>query len=51
MRQSLEEIKNNDKIKNNYAFTHNIPLKRIPYTQLNKLSLEDIISDKWLINS
>lgn len=39
-----------DSIKNEYAKSHNIPLKRIPYWDLNKITLENIMSDKWLIN-
>lgn len=40
-----------DKIKNEYALIHNIPLKRIPYWDSDKITLENIISDKWLINN
>lgn len=39
-----------DQIKNNYAISHNIPLKRIPYWDFDKITLENIMSDKWLIN-
>lgn len=38
-----------DKIKNQYANQHNIPLVRIPYNELDNLSLELIFSDKYLI--
>lgn len=41
----------NDNIKNKYAVDHNIPLVRIPYTEKNKMSLELIFSDKYLITS
>ena len=50
-KNNFEYTKICDNIKTNYAITHNIPLKRIPYTQLNKLCLEDIMSNKWLINN
>jgi len=49
-KNDFEYTKLCDDIKTNYAIEHNIPLKRIPYTQLKKLCLEDIMSDKWLIN-
>lgn len=38
-----------DKIKNDYAKNHNIPLIRIPYSELNNLSIELIMGDKYLI--
>lgn len=39
-----------DKIKNNYCLLNNIPLYRIPYTDLSKVNcLTDIFSDKYLI--
>ena len=40
-----------DKLKNEYAKFHNIPLKRIPYWDFDKITLENIMSDKWLINN
>lgn len=40
-----------DKIKNDYAKKNNIPLKRIPYWDFGKITLENIMSDKWLINN
>ena len=43
--------KNHDYIKNLYALNHNIPLVRIPYYELNNLSLTLIMSDKYLITS
>lgn len=38
----LEEYQKRDKIKNDWAKEHGIPLIRIPYTQLNNLSFEDL---------
>lgn len=46
---SLNEQKDNDTRKNEYAKSHNIPLKRIPYWNLNKITLEDIMGDKYLV--
>ena len=45
----FEKQQEHDRIKNNYAKTHNIPLKRIPYFDENQITLENIMSDKWLI--
>ena len=39
----------NDLIKNEYAKTHNIPLVRIPYTYENKITLELILGNQFLI--
>ncbi len=47
--QSLEERQYYDQLKNNYAKQHNIPLKRIPYWEYDNITLQDIMSDKWLI--
>lgn len=48
--EHLAYVKKYDQIKNDYAKTHNIPLKRIPYWDYDKITLETIMSDKWLIN-
>lgn len=41
----------NDKIKNEYCLSHNIPLIRIPYTHLTELCIEDLLleSSKFII--
>ena len=39
---TLEIIQNRDNVKNKYALSHNIPLIRIPYTQFDNLSIEDL---------
>ena len=44
---SLEEIQARDRKKNEYCFSHNILLKRIPYTEGYNFTYEDIISDKY----
>lgn len=46
---SLEEIQQRDKIKNDYCRSHNIILKRIAYTNLSHLSYKEIIGDKYNI--
>lgn len=43
----LEQRKQADKIKNQYCIAHKIPLKRIPYYDFSKISLENLESDKW----
>lgn len=39
----------NDKLKNQYAKEHNIPLVRIPYTKLGKITLEDIMGEEFIV--
>lgn len=46
---SLATIQERDKIKNNFCLTHGYPLVRIPYTRLNKITLEDLLGDQYLI--
>lgn len=43
------ELVFNDQSKNEYCKSHNIPLVRIPYNELNNLSLELLMGDKYLI--
>lgn len=40
---TLQESQKRDALKNEYCFTHNIPLIRIPYTHLKDLQIEDLI--------
>ena len=47
--ENLLKTQEHDKIKNEYCFINNIPLKRIPYYAFNTLTIEDILSDKYLI--
>ena len=47
--ETLEARQQRDQIKNEYAKSHNIPLKRIPYWDYDKITLENIMSDKWLV--
>ena len=46
---SLEEIQYRDKIKNNYALTHNIDLIRIPYWKIESITIQAILGEKYLI--
>ena len=45
----LELQQKRDKIKNNYALSHNIPLVRIPYWERDNITLEMILGDQYLI--
>lgn len=40
-----------DKIKNEYALSHNIPLVRIPYKERDHITLEMIMGDKYLVKA
>lgn len=47
--ERYEQLKQSDKIKNTFAFKNNIPLVRIPYQEKDNLSLELLLSDKYLM--
>lgn len=49
LKQTLDEIQERDKIKNNYCKQHNIRLKRIPYTEKMNFTIDDILSNKYNI--
>lgn len=44
-----KEIQQRDKIKNEYAFSHHIPLVRIPYTERDTITLDLLLNDKYLL--
>lgn len=46
---SLARRKKRDAIKNQYCFSHNIPIVRIPYWEKNNLSLDLLLGDKYLV--
>lgn len=46
---SLEERQQRDKIKNEWAAAHNIPLVRIPYWERDNITLEMILGDEYLV--
>ena len=46
---NLTDNKKNDKIKNEYARSKNIPLVRIPYWERDKITLEMIMGDYYLV--
>ena len=45
----LETTQKRDKVKNDYALTHNIPLVRIPYWERDNITLDMIMGDQYLI--
>ncbi|MBO7695553.1 MAG: hypothetical protein J6T10_23240 [Methanobrevibacter sp.] len=47
--EELKETQRRDQLKNNYAKAHNIPLIRIPYTEINKITIDYLLKDKYLI--
>ena len=47
---NLEKQQERDKIKNDYAKQHNIPLVRIPYWERDNITLNMIIGDQYLIH-
>ena len=48
-KENFEKNKINDNYKNQWCKENNIPLKRIPYWVLDNLTIEDILSDRYLI--
>ena len=48
---TLQKRQERDQIKNTYAFTHNIPLYRIPYWEKNNISLDLIFSEINLVKN
>ena len=46
--ENFEKQQQNDRIKNEYAWSHNIPIVRIPYTEKN-ITLETIMGDQYLV--
>lgn len=47
---ALKRLQLNDKLKNEYARTHNIPLVRIPYKERDQITLDLIMGDKYLVS-
>lgn len=48
-RDSLTKRQEHDRIKNEYCKIHNIPLVRIPYTEIDNLTIEHLLGDKYLV--
>lgn len=45
----FQKTQERDNFKNQWCYNNNIPLKRIPYWALDKLTIEDILSNKYLL--
>lgn len=50
-KEQLELTQKRDKIKNEYALSHHIPLVRIPYWERDNITLEMLLSDKYLVKA
>ena len=46
-KDNLALVQKRDKIKNEYALSHNIPLVRIPYWERDKITLEMILGPTY----
>lgn len=46
---TLESIQEKDMIKNNFCARHNYKLVRIPCTKINKITIDDILGEEYLI--
>ena len=47
--ENLQKRQERDKKKNEWALAHNIPLVRIPYWERDKITLEMIMGNKYLV--
>ena len=49
-RQDFLKAQERDRKKNSYALSHNIPLYRIPYFEIENINtFQDILQDKFLV--
>lgn len=49
--EHFEKTQQSDKIKNEYALSHNIPLVRIPYWKRDNITLDILLEDKYLVTN
>lgn len=50
--REFQKTQEHDRIKNSYCLAHQIPLFRIPYTEIDNVnSLSDILSEKYRVRS
>lgn len=47
--ETFDVIQERDNIKNNFCLKNNYTLIRLPYSLLNKITLEDIFGDKYKV--
>lgn len=50
-KEHFEETQEHDRLKNEYALSHNILLVRIPYWERDNITLDMIIGDQYLVKS
>lgn len=50
-KKEFKKRQQSDKIKNEYALSHNIPLVRIPFWERDNITLEILLGDKYLITN
>lgn len=50
-KDTLETIQQRDRIKNEFCFKHKIPIIRIPYTYIDKITIDILLNDKFLLRS
>ena len=48
-KDDLVSIQLRDNLKNDFCWTHKIPLVRIPYTHINQITIDDLLGEKFLI--
>lgn len=49
--EKIARTQKHDNLKNQYAFDHNIPIVRFPYTDIRGLTFDAIMGDKYLLHS
>lgn len=49
--ESFSSKQEKDKLKNKYALSHNIPLVRIPYWERDKITLDMLLGDEYLVQN
>lgn len=47
--EKFRKTQKNDKLKNQYAISHNIPLVRIPYSKRDNMTYDDLFGDRYLV--
>lgn len=48
--EAFNKLQRYDKIKNEYALSHNLPLIRIPYSEKDNITIELLMGNKYLVN-
>ena len=48
-KETVEQVQKRDQLKNEYALAHALPLVRIPYYELNKITFDMLFGDTYLV--